>query len=94
MDRQTFEERSLEHIDAVYRMAMQLARHPDEAADITITELIAAYVRWAKQYCRRDGESTGYVERLKPTLRLLRETYGHTDVADFGPVGLKRSNRK
>lgn len=34
MERGRFEELSLEHLDAVYRMAMQLARHPDEAADL------------------------------------------------------------
>lgn len=34
MERQQFEQRSLEHLDAVFRMAMQLARHPDEASDL------------------------------------------------------------
>lgn len=34
MDRPTFEKLALEHLDAVYRMAMQLARHPDEASDL------------------------------------------------------------
>lgn len=34
MDRGQFEELALEHLDAVYRMAMQLARHPDEASDL------------------------------------------------------------
>jgi len=34
VERERFEELSLEHLDAVYRMAMQLARHPDEAADL------------------------------------------------------------
>lgn len=34
MDRERFEELSLEHIDSVYRMALQLARHPDDASDL------------------------------------------------------------
>lgn len=34
MIRHEFENLALEHLDAVYRMAMQLARHPDEAADL------------------------------------------------------------
>jgi len=34
LERARFEELSLEHLDAVYRMAMQLSRHPDEAADL------------------------------------------------------------
>lgn len=34
MDRQQFDNLALEHLDAVYRMALQLSRHPDEAADL------------------------------------------------------------
>ncbi|MEM1166658.1 MAG: sigma-70 family RNA polymerase sigma factor [Planctomycetota bacterium] len=34
MERAAFEQLALEHMDAVYRMAMQLARHPDEAQDL------------------------------------------------------------
>ncbi|QOJ17536.1 MAG: sigma-70 family RNA polymerase sigma factor [Phycisphaeraceae bacterium] len=35
MERSAFEQLALEHFDAVYRMALQLSRHPDEAADLT-----------------------------------------------------------
>jgi RNA polymerase sigma-70 factor, ECF subfamily len=34
VERQRFEKLSLEHLDAVYRMALQLARHPDEAGEL------------------------------------------------------------
>lgn len=34
MDRATFEQLSLEHMDAVYRMAMSLTKHPDAAGDL------------------------------------------------------------
>jgi RNA polymerase sigma-70 factor (ECF subfamily) len=34
VDRTQFDSLALQHLDAVYRMAMQLARHPDEAADL------------------------------------------------------------
>jgi RNA polymerase sigma-70 factor (ECF subfamily) len=34
VDRKTFEKLSLEHLEAVYRLALQLARHPDEASDL------------------------------------------------------------
>jgi len=54
LDRQTFEERSLEHIDAVYRMAMQLARHPDEAADL-VQETYLRALRVAERYEERGG---------------------------------------
>jgi RNA polymerase sigma-70 factor (ECF subfamily) len=34
VDRETFEKLSLEHLEAVYRLALQLTRHPDEASDL------------------------------------------------------------
>lgn len=34
MHREQFEQLALEHLDAVHRMAMQLARHPDAASDL------------------------------------------------------------
>ena len=34
MDRKQFDDIALEHLDAVYRMALQLSRHPDEASDL------------------------------------------------------------
>ena len=34
MQREEFEKLALEHIDSVYRMAMQLVKHPDEASDL------------------------------------------------------------
>ncbi len=34
MDRELFEQLALEHLDAIFRMAMQLTRHPDEASDL------------------------------------------------------------
>jgi len=34
LERDQFDQLALEHLDAVYRMALQLARHPDEAADL------------------------------------------------------------
>lgn len=35
MEQSAFEQLALEHFDAVYRMALQLSRHPDDAADLT-----------------------------------------------------------
>ncbi|MHC4948635.1 MAG: RNA polymerase sigma factor, partial [Planctomycetota bacterium] len=34
MERERFEELALQHLDAMYRMALQLARRPDDAADL------------------------------------------------------------
>ena len=54
MDRQDFEELSLQHIDALYRMALQLARHPDEAGDL-VQETYLRALRVAERYEQRGG---------------------------------------
>ena len=43
MNRQQFDNLALEHLDAVYRMAMQLSRHPDEAADLVQETFLKAF---------------------------------------------------
>ena len=54
MERSLFEQRSLEHLDSVYRMAMQLARHPDEASDL-VQETYLRALRVAERYEERGG---------------------------------------
>ena len=51
-------------------------------ADLTVSELILAYWRHAKTYYRR-------LDLYKLALRPLRQLYGHTRAADFGPRSLK-----
>lgn len=54
MDRATFEKLSLQHLDAVYRLAMQLVRHPDEAADL-VQETYLKALRAAGRFEERGG---------------------------------------
>ncbi len=54
LERNTFENLALEHLDAVYRMAMQLARHPDEASDL-VQETYLRALRVAERYEERGG---------------------------------------
>jgi RNA polymerase sigma-70 factor (ECF subfamily) len=54
LERQEFEQLSLEHLDAVYRMAMQLARHPDEASDL-VQETYLRALRVSEKYEQRGG---------------------------------------
>lgn len=52
MERQQFETRALEHLDAVYRMAMQLVRRPEEASDLvqeTYLKALKASERYEEQ---------------------------------------------
>jgi RNA polymerase sigma-70 factor (ECF subfamily) len=54
LDRSTFDKMALEHLDAVYRMAMQLARRPDEAADL-VQETYLKAIRVAEGFQEKGG---------------------------------------
>ena len=54
LERPAFEQLALEHLDAVYRMAMQLARHPDEASDL-VQETYLRALRVAEKYEEKGG---------------------------------------
>lgn len=54
MERQEFETRALEHMDSLYRMAMHLSGHPDEANDLVQETYLKAF-RVADRYEERGG---------------------------------------
>jgi integrase len=56
-----------------------------------VNELLLAYLRFAESYYRdRDGQpSEKELGHLRAALRPLRELYGLTPAADFGPLKLK-----
>lgn len=82
MDRSEFEARSLEHFDAVYRMALQLARHPDEAADL-VQETYLKALRVADRYQETGGG-------IRPWLFKIVHNVFYSRVAQNqrGPVAL------
>jgi RNA polymerase sigma-70 factor (ECF subfamily) len=49
MDRQEFEQLALEHLDALYRMALKLTRHPDEASEL-VQETYLKALRHARNF--------------------------------------------
>jgi len=59
----------------------------------SINELILAYWQFAKTYYIRDGEPTKELACMREALRPLRQLYGHTSAADFGPKALKAVRR-
>ncbi len=56
---------------------------------MSVAELTLAYWRFAKSYYHKDGQLTGSIDRVRVALRTLRESYGPTAAADFGPLALQ-----
>lgn len=54
VERMEFERGALEHLDAVYRMALQLARRPEEAEDL-VQETYLRALRAAPTFAERGG---------------------------------------
>ena len=85
MDRETFEQQALEHLDAVYRMAMQLARHPDEASDLVQETYLKAF-RAADNYEPRGGGMRPWLFKILHNIfysRVGRAKREPTPVEDF-----------
>jgi integrase len=59
------------------------------AESLTVTQLIAAYWKFAKGYYRKGGEPTSELSVIKLALRDLKTFYGRESAEDFGPLKLK-----
>jgi integrase len=58
--------------------------------DLTINELLVRFLRWAREHYRHaDGTQTGEYDEQRYSLRPLKELYGLTAAAEFGPLALK-----
>lgn len=67
----------------------RLARPLSRIKDISVNELILTYYRHAETYYLKNGEPTSQLERVRRSLRFVKELYGHTLTRDFGPLSLK-----
>lgn len=59
------------------------------STDLTVVELLAAYLCHAKDYYVADGGPTSEYACIKAAIRPLRELYSRSRVNDFGPMALK-----
>ena len=57
--------------------------------NLTIAELMAAYLRFAEVYYSRDGQPTSEYTCMKDALRPVRELYSRNSIREFGPIALK-----
>jgi integrase len=63
-------------------------------ADLTVNELAARYLRFAKGYYRKNGEVTDTLAGIKAALRYLCRQYGRSLARDFGPLSLEAIRNK
>jgi integrase len=65
-------------------------RASEESAEPSVAEIILAFWKFATEHYRDpDGQPTGTLENYRHALRPLRELYGDTPSAEFGPLKLK-----
>jgi integrase len=70
-------------------------RLPSQSREqVTVTELLAAYWKFAKNYYVKDGEPTDELPGLKVALRFARQSYGDVSVEEFGPLSLESVQQK
>ncbi|WP_169973101.1 tyrosine-type recombinase/integrase [Tautonia rosea] len=58
-------------------------------SDLTINEMLLAYLRFAEGYYVKNGTPTQEPDNIRWAVRPLRKLYGHTLAQDFGPLALK-----
>jgi integrase len=63
------------------------------ASDLTVSELILAYVKFVDGYYVKNGRPTKEAANVRLALRPLRHLYGQTPAAEFGPLALKAVRR-
>jgi integrase len=56
---------------------------------ITVVEIIAAYMRFARTYYVKDGKPTNEVKTVSRALLVVKELYGRESAVKFGPLALK-----
>jgi integrase len=62
---------------------------PKSMAKITIVELCSAYWDYAQGYYTKNGVASGWLNHIRLVLRMVKELYGSTNAADFGPLAMK-----
>lgn len=85
MERAEFDRLALEHLDAVYRMALQLAKHPDEASDL-VQETYMKAIRSSGGFEERGGGMRSWLFTILHNTfysRVKREARGPAAVEEF-----------
>jgi integrase len=74
---------------ATWRAGLPINGRSEPDKVLAINELILAFWRYAETHYVKNGESTAELANMKDALWPLRELYGSTPAAEFGPRALK-----
>ncbi len=66
-----------------------VASTPTRQQEITVAEVMAAYLRFAKSYYRKNGKLTREYGLIVECCRRIKPLYGRCRALDFGPRALK-----
>ena len=61
----------------------------ESTTDITLAEVMAAYLRYVKHRYVKNGKPTSQQYGIKSALRPLKLLYAETPAVDFGPLAMK-----
>ncbi len=64
-------------------------RRSGACPDLTMTELIARYWRFAREHYQRDGKPSAEIGKIRDALKPVERLYGDQPAAEFGPVAFK-----
>ncbi len=62
---------------------------PEEESDLTVIELLSAYKQFAEKYYRKNGKVTREVGCVMEAGQFVKDLYGRTPAAEFGPLSLQ-----
>jgi hypothetical protein len=68
---------------------MNSRRASGDASDTSVNELFLAYLEHANRYYVKAGKPTSEPGNIRLAIRLLRQIYGNTAAAEFGPLQLE-----
>jgi integrase len=66
-----------------------LRRPGQTCPDLTMTELIARYWKFAHEHYQRDGKPTPEIAKIRDALKPVKRLYGERPAAEFGPLAFK-----
>jgi integrase len=67
---------------------------PEKTGIPSVNEVILRYYQFAEGYYQKNGKPTSQVERVRRSLKFVKDLYGLRLATEFGPLGLKAVRAK